>query len=194
MGFLVWNLETDEIVLSDEAYAIYGFEKDALRTTTELVARAVHPDMERVRNELEITLQGGPAYDIEHRVVRPDGSIVWTHSQAEVFRDADGKPKTMVGTTVDITKHKDAEQALEQSREELRALLLRLSSAREEERIHVSHEVHDELGQLLTGLKMDLRWMERKLSEFGGPPRSTATRPRSGRKFYLLLAPFVPVR
>ncbi|HEY3662735.1 MAG TPA: histidine kinase [Chthoniobacterales bacterium] len=57
-----------------------------------------------------------------------------------------------------------------EARQELRALLLRLSRAREEERIHVSREVHEELGQWLTGLKMDLRWMERKLSESGGPP------------------------
>ena len=166
MGFLDWNLETDEIVLSDETYAIYGFPKDELKTTTELVARAVHPeDADLVRRELEITLQGGPAYDVEHRIVRPDGSIIWTHSQAEVFRDAEGKPKTMLGTTVDITKRKEAELALQHSRKQLRALLARLTQAREEERVRISREVHDEFGQLLTGLKMDLRWLERKLSE-----------------------------
>ena len=175
MGFLDWNLETDEIVLSDETYAIYGFEKDQLKTTTELVARAVHPDdVELVRRELEITLAGGPAYNVEHRIVRPDGSIIWTHSQAEVFRDSAGKPKTMLGTTVDITKRKEAEQALQQSRKQLRGLLARLNQAREEERVRISREVHDELGQLLTGLKMDLRWLERKLSEPGvWPPSPT---------------------
>ncbi len=165
MGFIDWNLDTDEIVLSDEAYAVYGFEKHEIKTTTELVARAVHPeDLEWVRKELEITLQGGPAYNVEHRIVRPDGSVIWTHSQAEVFRDAAGKPKTMLGTTVDISKRKEAELALQQSRTQLRALLGRLYQAREEERVRVSREVHDELGQLLTGLKMDLRWLERKLS------------------------------
>lgn len=74
----------------------------------------------------------------------------------------------------DISERIRAEQRLSESREQssvqLRALLVRLQRAREEERIRVSREIHDELGQLLTGLKMDVRWIERKLSDPGLPP------------------------
>ena len=64
----------------------------------------------------------------------------------------------------DITKRKCAEQALAASRDQLRALLARLQQAREDERLRVSREIHDELGQLLTSLKMDVRWLEERLS------------------------------
>lgn len=65
------------------------------------------------------------------------------------------------------TKHqqerKRAEQQLRQSREQLRALTARLQDIREEEQKRIAREIHDELGQMLTGLKLDLRWIEREL-------------------------------
>ncbi len=70
----------------------------------------------------------------------------------------------------DITKRKLAEQKLADSRDQLRALLARLQRAREDERVRVSREIHDELGQLLTSLKMDVRWLEGKLSDSDLPP------------------------
>lgn len=70
----------------------------------------------------------------------------------------------------ELVERKRAEEALKTSRGQLRALVARLQRTREEERIRVSREIHDELGQLLTSLKMDTRWLERKLSEPGVPP------------------------
>lgn len=86
------------------------------------------------------------------------------------LRDAAGRVTQIVGSAVDITARKQAEQKVVESREQLRALLARLRRAREEERTRVAREIHDELGQLLTALKMDVRWLERKLSEPGLPP------------------------
>jgi PAS domain S-box-containing protein len=63
----------------------------------------------------------------------------------------------------DVTERKLIEDQLSASREELRALALHLQSIREEERTRISREVHDELGQLLTGLKMDVAWLQAKL-------------------------------
>src|SRR6185503_1752528 len=54
-------------------------------------------------------------------------------------------------------------EELRQSREELRSLAAHLQTVREEERKRISREIHDELGQTLTGLKMDLSWMDRRL-------------------------------
>lgn len=65
----------------------------------------------------------------------------------------------------DITERKRAEQELRGSREQLRALSAHLQSAREEERKRIAREVHDELGQVLTGLKMDLSWLGKRLSK-----------------------------
>ncbi len=64
----------------------------------------------------------------------------------------------------DITGRKQAEQRLQKSREQLRALSSRLQSLREEERTRIARQIHDHLGQLLTALKLDLRTLQRRVS------------------------------
>jgi PAS domain S-box-containing protein len=73
---------------------------------------------------------------------------------------------TIIGSVLvfrDITERRRGEEDLKRSREELRLLAAHLESVREEERTRIAREIHDELGQMLTGLKMDLSWMERRL-------------------------------
>lgn len=74
------------------------------------------------------------------------------------------EPKHFVTIFDVITDRKLAEQELRKSRESLRALLARLQETREQERTRISREIHDVLGQLLTGMKMDLSWLERRLA------------------------------
>jgi PAS domain S-box-containing protein len=84
----------------------------------------------------------------------------------------------IVGIVNDITEQRHVKQVLEGSKERLRALSARLQTVREEERAAISREIHDNLGQLLTGIKMDLSWflrhprpdtktMERKVQAMG---------------------------
>jgi len=63
----------------------------------------------------------------------------------------------------EIAERKRAEEHLKKSEENLRALAARLQSVREEEWMRIAREIHDELGQTLTGLKMDLTWIANKL-------------------------------
>ena len=74
-------------------------------------------------------------------------------------------PPLFTGFVRDITDRKRAEKQLRDSREQLRALAAYLQSVREEERTHIAREVHDELGQTLTALKMDLAWLDRRMAE-----------------------------
>jgi|GEM_PF-1918221 len=62
-------------------------------------------------------------------------------------------------TAHDITERKQAERALGESREELQNLARHLQTVREEERTYIAHEIHDEFGQALTGIKMELLWL-----------------------------------
>lgn len=130
----------------------------------------VHPDHRDLVHERGLARQRGEPVPAryEFKLLTKQGETRWVDFTAGVIT-YDGKPASL-GTALDITERKQAEQALHDSRTQLRALLARLQHSREEERIRVSREVHDELGQLLTGLKMDVRWLERKLAEPGLPP------------------------
>ncbi len=81
------------------------------------------------------------------------------------FLNKIGQVIGIVVVAQDITEHQRASENLEHSRSELRALSARLQSIREEERLRIAREIHDELGQVLTGLKLDLVSFTKKLPE-----------------------------
>lgn len=81
------------------------------------------------------------------------------------YRNQAGELSGVVVVAHDITDHQRAAEHLENSRAELRALSARLQSVREEERKRIAREIHDELGQVLTGLKIDVVSLARKMSE-----------------------------
>ncbi|NOY38198.1 MAG: PAS domain S-box protein [Chlorobi bacterium] len=113
MGFLDWNLKTDEIELSNQVVDMYGLDHNKRWITPEFVARVCHPDdREFVQKNLEAAIQGEKSYNIDHRIVRPDGSILWVHAQAELLKDDRGSPQQLLGTVVDITRRKSAEKSL----------------------------------------------------------------------------------
>src|SRR6476660_9643749 len=94
---------------------------------------------------------------------RLDGSPMRIEGDYMVIYDDEGRIAGHFGIQRDITeKHRSMEQ-LQISREQLRALASRLQKVREEERTEVAREIHDELGQALTGLKLDISWMKSRL-------------------------------
>src|SRR5262249_46750029 len=82
-----------------------------------------------------------------------------------IIRDAAQKPVRLAGGLSDVSEQRLAEKGLENYREQLRALTARLQSGREEERATVAREIHDDLGQILTAIKLNLEWLERHLGE-----------------------------
>jgi diguanylate cyclase (GGDEF)-like protein/PAS domain S-box-containing protein len=124
IGFLDWDLQTNKILLSEETCRIFGIDNSEFSSAPELAARVVYPaDQELVQRSLESVMQGKQTNGLDHRIVRPDGTVSWTHSQAELFYGTDGQPKTLLGTTYDITERKQAEENLRESRELLRLFI-----------------------------------------------------------------------
>jgi len=91
---------------------------------------------------------------------RLDGSTMWVEGDYMCFYDAAGRITGHFGIQRDVSDRVRALEELEQSRAELRALAARLQTTREEERTRIAREIHDELGQALTALKLDVAWLE----------------------------------
>lgn len=101
-----------------------------------------------------------------HRVTterRLDGSPMWIEGDYMVIYDAAGRIAGHFGIQRDVTDWHLAAEQLVASSQQLRALAARLQRVREEERTAIAREIHDELGQELTGLKMDVAWMKDRL-------------------------------
>ncbi len=75
------------------------------------------------------------------------------------------EPIGVVINHIDITARRQSERALEEANQQLRRLSARLETVREEERTHIARELHDELGQRLTALRMELAWVGSRLRE-----------------------------
>ena len=97
----------------------------------------------------------------ESEVYRKNGSKIWISEHARAIYNSLGNLQYYEGCVEDITVRKRAEEELKSSREQLRRLSAYIESAREEERMYIAREIHDELGQMLTALKMELFCLNR---------------------------------
>ncbi len=101
----------------------------------------------------------GASTIIYRKVKRKDGAILEVELTAKMLPD--GK---IIAFVRDITERIKAEIEVRQMNRQLRELSGHLESIREEERTNIAREIHDELGQQLTGLKMDMSWLNRKIN------------------------------
>jgi signal transduction histidine kinase len=94
---------------------------------------------------------------------RLDGTPMRIEGDYMVMYDDHGRIVGHFGIQRDVTEQHRHRENLQASREQLRALASRLQKVREEERTQMAREIHDELGQALTGLKLDISWMKNRL-------------------------------
>jgi PAS domain S-box-containing protein len=150
LGNWEWDIVNDKLLWSDEIYRIFGLTAQKSGVTYEAFISSVHPDdRELVENSVNDALYEAQPYDINHRIVLPDGTVRFVHERGEVTFSREGKPLRMIGTVHDITGIKRVE-------EELRTLSRSLVQIQEEERGSIARELHDEIGQSLTVLKLML--------------------------------------
>ena len=113
VGYWDRDLERRLITWSNETYRIFGVPTAERVITRDRIMKLIHPeDRSMVREATAAALRGGPRYDLEFRIVRPDGEVRIVHRQADVIRDESGRPRRMFGTVQDITERKQAEQRL----------------------------------------------------------------------------------
>ena len=124
LGSWEWDLASGENRWSDEQYHIFGYAPGAVCPSYDVFFHALHPDdRTRVQEETEDALYDRAPYDIEFRIVRPDGSLRHIHSMGKVDRDQAGKALHMTGTLLDITQRIEPQQRLESLLNEQKTLL-----------------------------------------------------------------------
>jgi two-component system sensor histidine kinase UhpB len=165
----IWDLDLDTRAVwwSEGVRRLFGYRDEDVGSHQDWWVERVHPeDRGRVLEAMQTALEGGGRmYANEYRFRRQDGSYAVVLDRGFIIQDAAGKPVRIVGGMSDVSERRMAERALENSRQQLRALTARLQSVLEEERARVAREIHDDLGQLLTALKINLDWMERHIGE-----------------------------
>jgi two-component system sensor histidine kinase UhpB len=165
-------LATNVVTWSDEIFRIFGMEPQKVGTTYQAFLERVHPDdRTAVRAVIENAFKYYRSFSCEYRITRLDGAVRIIHERGSVVVDDAGKPIRAFGTAQDITERKHAEEELRNSREQLRNLAAYLQSVREEERTYIARELHDEIGQPLTAIKLALEQSIRDPS--GDPTRLT---------------------
>jgi two-component system sensor histidine kinase UhpB len=170
----IWdlNLETKVMWWSDGLQRLFGYRSEDVSTRFEWWVEHLHPrDKDATVEALRQVMDNGArSWDSHYRFRRQDGTYAVVQDRGHVIRDAAGKPTRIVGGISDISERCRAEEALQNSRQQLRALAARLQAGREEERTAVAREIHDQLGQVLTAIKINLDWLETKIGECSPDP------------------------
>ena len=166
IGSWDWDIVDNELFWSDEIYRIFGLTTRDFGATYEAFLASVHPDdREYVENSVNNALYRNIPYNIEHRIILPDGETRMVNERAEVFFDDSNKPVRMIGTVQDITEAKHAEEALRQALSEVEQLKTRLQA----ENIYLQEEIKtehnfDEIISRNETLKKTLRKVEQVAS------------------------------
>lgn len=139
----------------------------------------LHPDdRDWVQSLRDRAAREGREHEAEYRMITADGRVLWVRDIVRV-RSGHRRAPELFGVTIDVTERHRAEEELRRSREQLSDLSAHLEWVREEERSAIAREIHDELGQALTALRMDLSWVRGHLPAAGAGPEATLARLRS---------------
>src|SRR6185312_1963038 len=160
-----WELdfETGIALWSDEACRIYGLPLEENKHTFKSWLSFIHPeDLDFVLNKIKESETSLQRSSFAHRIVRKDGTIKHICSYSHFEMNAEGKPIGLYGVAQDVTEQKMIENEIKKKNIQLANLTSHLQGVREEERTTISREIHDELGQQLTALKMDIDWVKHK--------------------------------
>jgi PAS domain S-box-containing protein len=146
--------------------AITGYnEQDFLSSTPSWKDIVLPEDLEGVmQSSAACRQQQQFSCERQYRIRRKDGKIRWVHEYMQSIHDRQTDPVFLQGAIYDITTRKENEEAIRQAKERLNMLTRHLQQVREEESSRIAQRIHDELGQLLMALKIDIKWLQKNIS------------------------------
>ncbi|MBW4683210.1 MAG: PAS domain S-box protein [Microcoleus vaginatus WJT46-NPBG5] len=120
MGVWDWDIASGQVTFSDSMEALFGLPPNSFAGTYYAFLNLIHPeDRSRMMLALACAVEAGHEYNIENRIIWPNGTVRWVAGSGKVLRDSAGNPVRMIGTVTDITARKQATESLTQANEEL---------------------------------------------------------------------------
>jgi PAS domain S-box-containing protein len=128
VGTFTWDLITDTLKWTDEHYKMFGYEP-GVEVTRQMLLDRMHPgDIETISTVLVAAVSKNEPFNLEYRIVLPDGSTKHTWTKAKPIKDENGKVIRYVGSVMDVTDRKQAEDKIKANKEILRNLNRELES------------------------------------------------------------------
>src|ERR1700692_2698246 len=164
-GSWAWNVATRQgVYWSQENYRLLGFDPEGGIPSNEAFYQRIHPeDRERVRREVFLERPDeGPHFDVEFRIVLPSGAIKYVRSTGHPVRNISGDLLEYVGTSIDVTERKRADEERERLRQ-VQADLAHLSrvTTMGELTASLAHEIRQPISAAVTNAKTCLRGLGR---------------------------------
>lgn len=144
------------------AERMFGYTRDELVGSNTRMLHVSQDAYEDFGDRGLPTLEAGGSFTSEHELRRKNGETIITHQTMTLLDPEEGLKGGVVSVVRDITDRKIDELRLQR-------FYTHLQEAREEERRHIAREIHDDLGQSLTAMKMDLARIRRRSAELGAP-------------------------
>jgi PAS domain S-box-containing protein len=120
IGIWDWDIPKNELVWDESMYQLYGIRRGDFGGAYDAWIQTLHPeDKEYTDGEIQAALRGEREYAPEFRIIRPDGSIRYIKADSRTITDREGKPLRMIGTNIDITERKRAEDDLRSYKDQL---------------------------------------------------------------------------
>jgi PAS domain S-box-containing protein len=162
LGSIFWDIDFKVIEWNSSAERIFGYNKEEAlgrHPYSLIVPKEIQGQIDYVFSQL--LSQTGGSRSVNENVTK-DGKRILCDWYNVAITDLDDNVTGVASLVDDITEQKETERKLKESRNQLRSLAERLQMIREEERSAVSREIHDDLGQVLTALKMDISSLQNK--------------------------------